>query len=79
MVNQLRALLEIAFPAAIGLFARPDSDVAIAFLRRYPTQHAAAHADRSPLRRVLAPHRYCGRKPVERAVRRGFTTPQRPA
>ena len=44
------------FPGAIGLFARLDSDVAIAFLRRYPTQHAAARAYPGPLRRVPAPH-----------------------
>jgi hypothetical protein len=31
-----------AFPGAVGRFARLDSDVAIAFLRRYPTQHAAS-------------------------------------
>src|SRR3954470_17649243 len=41
LVNQLRAELERCFPGAIGLFARLDSDVALAFLRRYPTQHAA--------------------------------------
>ena len=37
LVNQLLAQLERVFPGAIGLFARLDSDVAIAFLRRYPT------------------------------------------
>src|SRR6185437_12470295 len=37
LVNQLAAQLERVFPGAIGLFARLDSDVAIAFLRRYPT------------------------------------------
>ena len=46
LVNQLRAELERCFPGAIGLFARLDSDVTIAFLRRYPTQHAAARLTR---------------------------------
>ena len=41
LVNQLQAELERCFPGAIGLFARLDSDVAIRFRRRYPTQHAA--------------------------------------
>ncbi|MFN8046846.1 MAG: hypothetical protein U0Q08_12485 [Dermatophilaceae bacterium] len=36
LVNQLRAELERCFPGAIGLFSRLDSDVTIAFLRRYP-------------------------------------------
>lgn len=42
LVNQLHAQVERVFPSAIGLFARLDSDVALAFLHRYPTQHAAA-------------------------------------
>lgn len=35
-VNQLRADLQRCFPGAIGLFARLDSDVTIAFPRRNP-------------------------------------------
>jgi Transposase and inactivated derivatives len=64
LVNQLQALLERAFPGAIGLFARLDSDVAIAFLRRYPTSHAAAKLTPARFAAFLRRIAYCGRKPV---------------
>jgi transposase len=64
LTNQLQALLERVFPAAVGLFARLDSDVAIAFLRRYPTQHAAARLTQARLAAFLRRISYCGRKPV---------------
>lgn len=64
MVNQLRALLEVAFPAVIGLFARLDSDVAVAFLRRYPTGHAAKSLTEARFAAFLRRIAYCGRKPV---------------
>jgi transposase len=64
LTNQLRALLERVFPAAVGLFARLDSDVAIAFLRRYPTQHAAARLTQARFGAFLRRISYCGRKPV---------------
>ena len=80
MLNQLRALLELAFPAAIGLFARLDSDVAIAFLRRYPTQHTATHGPTrltearfaAFLRRIA----YCGRKSVAELFTRVTDAPE---
>jgi transposase len=65
LTNQLRALLERVFPAAVGLFARLDSDVAIAFLRRYPTQHAAARLTQARFAAFLRRISYCGRKPIE--------------
>lgn len=65
LVNQLHAELERCFPGAIGLFARLDSDVAIAFLRRYPTQHAAARLTQARFAAFLRRIAYCGRKPVE--------------
>jgi transposase len=65
LVNQLAAQLERVFPGAIGLFARLDSDVAIAFLRRYPTQHAAAKLTQARFAAFLRRIAYCGRKPVE--------------
>jgi transposase len=64
LVNQLTAELERCFPGAIGLFARLDSDVAIAFLRRYPTQHAASRLTPARLAAFLRRIGYCGRKPV---------------
>jgi transposase len=64
MMNQLRAELERCFPGAIGLFARLDSDVTIAFLRRYPTQHAAARLTQARFAAIMRRVAYCGRKPV---------------
>jgi len=65
LVNQLHAELERCFPGAIGLFARLDSDVAITFLRRYPTQHAAARLTRARFAAFLRRISYCGRTPVD--------------
>lgn len=41
VANQLRAHLQIVFPAAAGLFAAIDSQVSLAFLQRFPTQAKA--------------------------------------
>jgi transposase len=75
LVNQLLALLERAFPGAIGLFARLDSDVAIAFLRRYPTQHAATKLTQARFAAFLRRISYCGRKPVEELFTRVHDAP----
>jgi transposase len=75
LVNQLLALLERAFPGAIGLFARLDSDVAIAFLRRYPTQHAASKLTQARFAAFLRRISYCGRKPVEELFTRVHDAP----
>lgn len=64
LVNQLRAELERVFPGAVGLFARLDSDVAVAFLRRYPTQQAASRLTEARFAAFLRRIAYCGRKPV---------------
>jgi transposase len=76
MLNQLRALLELAFPAAIGLFNRLDSDVAGAFLRRYPTQHAAATLTQARFAAFLRRIAYCGRKPVDELFARIHDAPE---
>lgn len=75
LVNQLLAQLERVFPGAIGLFARLDSDVAIAFLRRYPTQHAAAKLTPARLTAFLRRISYCGRRPVEELFARVHDAP----
>jgi transposase len=46
--NQLRAHLQIVFPAAAALFADVDSEITLAFLSRFTTQHQAGWL--SPLR-----------------------------
>jgi transposase len=75
LVNQLQAQLERVFPGAIGLFARLDSDVAIAFLRRYPTQHAAEKLTHARFAAFLRRIAYCGRRPVEELFARVHQAP----
>ncbi|GAA4380500.1 IS110 family transposase [Agromyces bauzanensis] len=75
LINQLHAELERCFPGAIGLFARLDSDVTIAFLRRYPTQHATARLTQARFAAFLRRIAYCGRKPVEELYARVTDAP----
>jgi transposase len=75
LVNQLRAELERCFPGAIGLFARLDSDVASAFLHRYPTQHATTRLTQARFAAFLRRIAYCGRKPVEELYNRIHDAP----
>jgi transposase len=75
LVNQLQALLERVFPGAIGLFARLDSDVAIAFLRHYPTSHAATKLTQARFAAFLRRIAYCGRKPVDELFARVHDAP----
>lgn len=75
LVNQLQAELERVFPGAIGLFARLDSDVAIAFLRRYPTTHAASRLTQAKFAAFLRRISYCGRKPVDELFARVHDAP----
>jgi transposase len=75
LVNQLHAQLERVFPGAVGLFARLDSDVAIAFLRRYPTQHAATKLTPARFAAFLRRIAYCGRRPVEELFTRVHQAP----
>ena len=49
--NQLRAHLQIVFPAVVGLFAALDSAVSLSFLGRFATQ---AKADRLTIQRLTA-------------------------
>lgn len=65
LTNQLRAELERCFPGAIGLFADLHSDVSLAFLRRYPTQHAASRLTQARFAAFLRRLAYCGRTPIE--------------
>jgi len=75
LVNQLAAQLERVFPGAIGLFARLDSDVAIAFLRLYPTHQAATKLTQARFAAFLRRIAYCGRKPVEELLARVHEAP----
>jgi transposase len=75
LCNQLTAQLERCFPGAVGLFARLDSKVAVAFLRRYPTWTAAAGLDAATLGAFLGRIGYCGRRPVAELLARLTAAP----
>jgi transposase len=64
LVNQLRATLELAFPAAVGLFCDLHRPIARAFLRRFPTAAEAAVLDKESMAAWLAAEGYSGRTPA---------------
>jgi transposase len=75
LVNQLTSQLERCFPGAIGLFHELHSPTAVAFLRRYPTSHAAATLTKAKLAAFLRRIHYCGRKPTAELLGRLQTAP----
>lgn len=62
LANQLRALLERAWPGAAAIFAEVDSPIALAFLSRSPTPQSAERLGEQRLARFLAQHASCGRR-----------------
>jgi transposase len=75
LCNQLHAQLERCFPGAIGLFADLHSPTAVAFLRRYPTSHAAGGLTQARLAAFLRRLHYPGRTPVATLLGRIQTAP----
>jgi transposase len=75
LCNQLTAQLERCFPGAVGLFADLHSQVAIAFLRRYPTSLAASNLTQAKLTAFLRRIHYCGHTPVAVLLQRITTAP----
>lgn len=82
VANQLRAHLQIVFPAAAGLFAAIDSDISLRFLERFTTQDQAdwlgATTTSNP-RRLGAWLRsvgYCGRTDITVLHTRLVTAPR---
>jgi transposase len=65
LANQLRAHLQISFPAAVGLFARLDSPVSLAFLNRFPDQRRADWLSPVRLQHWLGSIGYSGRQTPE--------------
>jgi transposase len=59
--NQLRAHLDSALPAVVGLFADLDSPVSLAFMTRFATQDAVDRLTEARLQTWLARRRYPGR------------------
>lgn len=60
--DQLRGLLERHWPGAAALFARVDSEIALAFLEDYPTPEAAERLGEARMRMFCRRHPYCGRR-----------------
>jgi transposase len=60
--NQLRATLNTFWPGAAGLFASLFSQVALAFLERYPTPAKAARLTEGQMETFLRRQRYSGRQ-----------------
>src|SRR3954465_129972 len=83
--TQRRAPLELAFPAAVGLFCDLHSPIARAFLRRFPTAAEAAVLDEDDLAAWLGAEGYSGRTPAavflarRPAPRAGLTGAEAPA
>lgn len=62
LANQLRALLRVVFPGAVGLFSDIDSPVSLRFLERFPSATKAAWLSEKRLGAWLKANGYCGRK-----------------
>lgn len=61
-VNQLAAMLAAFWPGAGELFADVWSEIALAFLERYPMPTAAAHLGEGRMAAFLRRHGYSGRR-----------------
>src|ERR1039458_9225366 len=73
--NQLRAHLQLVFPAAVGLFAEIDTAISLDFLERFPTAAKAAWLSEKRLVAWLAANAYCGRTSAAELLRRLHTAP----
>jgi transposase len=70
LANQLRAQLDASWPGARRIFADVDSQIALAFLERYPSPQDARGLGPKRLQGFLARHAYCGRRPVDELLER---------
>jgi transposase len=68
--NQLAALLAEHWPGAAAIFGRLDSEIALAFLERYPTPESSARLGEARLAAFLRRHSYCGRRPASELLAR---------
>jgi transposase len=70
LANQLRDQLATFWPGASKVFSSVDSQIALAFLRRYPTPVDARGLGEQRLAAFLKRHGYPGRKPAGELVER---------
>ncbi len=74
--NQLAALLGRHWPGATTVFARLDSEIALAFLDDYPTPAAAGHLGEARMKMFCRRHSYCGRRNPAQLVERLRSAPE---
>jgi transposase len=74
--NQLRAHLQLVFPAAVGLFADIDSLIMLRFLERFPSADTAAWLSERRLQGWLQANAYSGRRTASELLDRLRTAPQ---
>lgn len=74
--NQLAALLGRHWPGAGKIFARLDSEIALAFLDDYPTPAAAARLGEARLKMFCRRHSYCGRRSPAKLLERLRSAPE---
>ena len=70
LANQLRDQLACFWPGATRVFCSVDTNIALAFLRRYPSPLDARGLGEQRLQAFLARHRYSGRKPASELLDR---------
>ncbi|MGH9037116.1 MAG: IS110 family transposase, partial [Acidimicrobiia bacterium] len=68
--NQLEACLDAFWPGAKVIFADVTSEIALAFLERYPTPTAARGLGEKRLAAFLVKHGYSGRRPAGELLER---------
>jgi transposase len=74
--NQLRAHLQLVFPAAVGLFAEIDSLITLRFLERFPSLDKAVWLSERRLQAWLRANGYSGRRTASELMDRLRTAPQ---
>ena len=74
--NQLAALLDEHWPGGKAIFGRLDSEIALAFLERYPTPESAGRLGEARLAAFLRRHSYCGRRSPTELLSRLQTAPE---
>jgi len=68
--NQLEACLDAFWPGAKAVFSDVTTEIALAFLERYPTPGAARALGEKRMQAFLTKHGYSGRKPAAELLAR---------
>lgn len=74
--NQLTALLDRHWPGATTVFARLDSEIALAFLDDYPTPASAARLGEARIKMFCRRHSYSGRRSPAQLLERLRAAPE---